>query len=69
MQIGWDCLLYILRGHRSEFPNYDVFKFMKIILSQQKVLVEYNEDKDKMVQLWDNETIFYREDGVIVNCY
>ena len=21
-----------------------------------------------MVQLWDNETIFYREDGVIVNC-
>ena len=22
-QQGWDCPLYILRGHRFEFPNYD----------------------------------------------
>ena len=31
-----DCPLYILRGHKSEFPNYDVFKSLKIGLTSAK---------------------------------
>ena len=26
------CLLYMLRGHRTEFPNYDVFLSLKIVM-------------------------------------
>ena len=25
---GWECRLYILRGHMPGFPNYDVFLFL-----------------------------------------
>ena len=27
--IKWDCPLYILRGHKLTFPNYDIFLFLK----------------------------------------
>ena len=36
MQKGWDCPLYILRGHRLEFLKDDVFMSLEIVLMAAK---------------------------------
>ena len=38
MKLGWNCPLSILRGHRSEFPNYDIFLSLKIVLTKAKTV-------------------------------
>ena len=45
MQQGCDCPLFIIRGHRSEFLNYDAFLSLKVVLTSTKC-----EDTDF---LWD----------------
>ena len=43
MQKGWDCPLYILRGHRLEFLKDGVFLSLEIVLMAAKSV-----DSDEM---------------------
>ena len=37
--MGLSIIIIILRGHRSKFPNYNVFKPLKIVLTSAKSVV------------------------------